>query len=79
MERAFQHAVDDAVKAYGIEGKGREKALRTLDSGYQKASAEISRICGEKQYVFILSVIKSFVFLASMSTRLLYSFKLSFS
>ncbi|KAI3332293.1 hypothetical protein HD806DRAFT_188644 [Xylariaceae sp. AK1471] len=49
MERAFQHAVDEAVKAYGIEGKGREKALRALDSGYQKASADISKICGEKQ------------------------------
>ncbi|KAI1435066.1 hypothetical protein GGR50DRAFT_353546 [Xylaria sp. CBS 124048] len=49
MERAFQHAVDEAVRVYGIEGKAREKALRILDSGYQKASAEISRICGEKQ------------------------------
>ncbi|KAI1360915.1 hypothetical protein F5Y08DRAFT_35974 [Xylaria arbuscula] len=49
MERAFQHAVDEAVKAYGIDGKGRDKALRTLDSEYQKASAEISRICGEQQ------------------------------
>ncbi|KAI0415679.1 hypothetical protein F5X98DRAFT_212803 [Xylaria grammica] len=49
MERAFQHAVDEAVKAYGVEGKGRDKALRTLDSEYQKASAEISRICGERQ------------------------------
>ncbi|KAI0967684.1 hypothetical protein F4678DRAFT_445198 [Xylaria arbuscula] len=49
MERAFQHAVDEAVRAYGIDGKGRDKALRTLDSEYQKASAEISRICGEKQ------------------------------
>ncbi|KAI0536464.1 hypothetical protein GGR58DRAFT_392024 [Xylaria digitata] len=49
MERAFQHAVDEAVKAYGIDGKGRDKALRTLDSEYQKASAEISRICGERQ------------------------------
>ncbi|KAI1822419.1 hypothetical protein F4861DRAFT_390474 [Xylaria intraflava] len=49
MEHAFQHAVDEAVRAYGIDGKAREKALRTLDSGYQKASAEISRICGEKQ------------------------------
>jgi hypothetical protein len=44
--------VDEAVKAYGTEGKKREKALRTLDSEYQKASAEISRICGEKQYAF---------------------------
>ncbi|KAI1185793.1 hypothetical protein F5B17DRAFT_406348 [Nemania serpens] len=49
MERAFQHAVDEAVKAYGIDGKGRDKALRTLDSEYHKASAEISRLCGEKQ------------------------------
>ncbi|KAI1170760.1 hypothetical protein F4777DRAFT_94927 [Nemania sp. FL0916] len=49
MERAFQHAVDEAVKAYGIDGKGRDKALRTLDSEYQKASAEISRMCGERQ------------------------------
>ncbi|KAI8630568.1 hypothetical protein F5Y19DRAFT_50385 [Xylariaceae sp. FL1651] len=49
MERVFQHAVDEAVKAYGINGKGRDKALRTLDSEYQKASAEISRICGERQ------------------------------
>ncbi|KAI1425295.1 hypothetical protein F5Y12DRAFT_379109 [Xylaria sp. FL1777] len=49
MERAFQHAVDEAVKAYGIDGKGRDKALRKLDSEYQKASAEISRICGEQQ------------------------------
>ncbi|KAI0490108.1 hypothetical protein F4859DRAFT_180166 [Xylaria cf. heliscus] len=49
MEHAFQYAVDEAVRAYGIDGKGREKALRTLDSEYQKASAEISRICGEKQ------------------------------
>ncbi|KAK5633145.1 hypothetical protein RRF57_008859 [Xylaria bambusicola] len=49
MERAFQRAVDEAVKAYGIDGKGRDKALRKLDSEYQKASAEISRICGEQQ------------------------------
>ncbi|KAI1352223.1 hypothetical protein F5Y01DRAFT_96330 [Xylaria sp. FL0043] len=49
MERAFQHAVDEAVVAYGIDGKGRDKALRTLDSEYQKASAEISRRCGEQQ------------------------------
>ncbi|KAI0444797.1 hypothetical protein F4803DRAFT_229004 [Xylaria telfairii] len=49
MEHAFQYAVDEAVRAYGIDGKGRDKALRTLDSEYQKASAEISRICGEKQ------------------------------
>ncbi|TGJ80988.1 hypothetical protein E0Z10_g7774 [Xylaria hypoxylon] len=31
MERAFQHAVDEAVKAYGVEGKGRDKALRTCE------------------------------------------------
>ncbi|KAI0109488.1 hypothetical protein GGR51DRAFT_511574 [Nemania sp. FL0031] len=49
MERAFQHAVDEAVRVYGIDGKSRDKALRTLDSEYQKASAEISRICGERQ------------------------------
>ncbi|KAI1752511.1 hypothetical protein F4782DRAFT_119806 [Xylaria castorea] len=49
MEHAFQHAVDEAVRVYGIDGKGRDKSLRTLDSEYQKASAEISRICGEKQ------------------------------
>lgn len=49
MERAFQHAVDEAVTAYGIDGRGWDKALRTLDSEYQKASAEISRLCGEKQ------------------------------
>ncbi|KAH8156111.1 hypothetical protein CIB48_g12136 [Xylaria polymorpha] len=49
LENAFQYAVDEAVRAYGIDGKGRDKALRTLDSEYQKASAEISRICGEKQ------------------------------
>ncbi|KAI0404994.1 hypothetical protein F4802DRAFT_209558 [Xylaria palmicola] len=49
MERAFQFAVDEAVRAYGIDGKGRDKALRTLDAEYQKASAEISRICGERQ------------------------------
>ncbi|KAI0433472.1 hypothetical protein F5Y09DRAFT_74422 [Xylaria sp. FL1042] len=49
MERAFQHAVDEAVVAYGIDGKGRDKALRTLDAEYQKASAEISRKCGEQQ------------------------------
>jgi hypothetical protein len=49
VEHAFQHAVDEAVKAYGIDGKARDKALRTLDAEYQKASAEISRICGEKQ------------------------------
>ncbi|KAJ2985211.1 hypothetical protein NUW58_g5656 [Xylaria curta] len=29
MERAFQYAVDEAVRAYGIDGKGRDKALRT--------------------------------------------------
>lgn len=28
VERAFQHAIDEAVKAYGIDGKGRDKALR---------------------------------------------------
>jgi hypothetical protein len=49
VERAFQHAVDEAVKVYGPNGKSRDKALRTLDSKYQTASAEISRICGEKQ------------------------------
>jgi len=49
VEDTFQHAVDEAVKAYGIDGKARDKALRTLDAEYQKASAEISRICGEKQ------------------------------
>ncbi|KAI0393526.1 hypothetical protein F5Y17DRAFT_308445 [Xylariaceae sp. FL0594] len=49
MQRAFQHAVDEAVRAYGVDGKAREKALRTLDAGYHKASAEISRLCGEKQ------------------------------
>ncbi|KAI1152198.1 hypothetical protein F4825DRAFT_326357 [Nemania diffusa] len=49
MERAFQHAVDEAVRVYGIDGKSRDKALRTLDAEYQKASAEISRICGERQ------------------------------
>ncbi|KAI1128257.1 hypothetical protein F5Y10DRAFT_178446 [Nemania abortiva] len=49
MEYAFQHAVDEAVRVYGIDGKSRDKALRTLDSEYQKASAEISRLCGERQ------------------------------
>ncbi|KAI1816467.1 hypothetical protein GGS20DRAFT_537697 [Poronia punctata] len=49
MEQAFQHAVDQAVKAYGIDGKARDKALRTLDAEYQNASGEISRVCGEKQ------------------------------
>ncbi|KAI0205034.1 hypothetical protein F4808DRAFT_413091 [Astrocystis sublimbata] len=49
MEHAFQYAVDEAVRVFGIDGKSRDKALRTLDAEYQKASAETSRICGERQ------------------------------
>ncbi|KAI1268761.1 hypothetical protein F5Y18DRAFT_422987 [Xylariaceae sp. FL1019] len=49
MDRAFQRAVDIAVRAYGPDGRSKDKAFRTLDSEYQKASAEISRMCGERQ------------------------------
>ncbi|KAI1324993.1 hypothetical protein F5Y16DRAFT_282898 [Xylariaceae sp. FL0255] len=49
MDRTFQRAVDQAVKVFGPDGRSRDKALRTLDAEYQKASEEISRICGERQ------------------------------
>ncbi|KAI2619238.1 hypothetical protein GGR54DRAFT_603984 [Hypoxylon sp. NC1633] len=49
MEAAFQKAVDEAVLAYGPDGKKGDKALRVLDAEYKNATAEIGRLCGERQ------------------------------
>ncbi|KAI1382447.1 hypothetical protein F4677DRAFT_401937 [Hypoxylon crocopeplum] len=49
MEGAFQRAVDEAVLAYGVDGKKGDKALRVLDAEYRNVSDRIGRLCGEKQ------------------------------
>ncbi|KAI1494390.1 hypothetical protein F5X96DRAFT_589591 [Biscogniauxia mediterranea] len=49
MDRLFQAAVDEAVTVYGPQGKKPETALRVLHREYQRASAEVSRLCGERQ------------------------------
>ncbi|KAI1342529.1 hypothetical protein F5Y15DRAFT_307872 [Xylariaceae sp. FL0016] len=49
MDDAFQRAVDEAVYAYGMDGKKSDKALRVLDAEYKGASEKIGRLCGERQ------------------------------